>query len=63
MMARARKRIFQSHWDGKQWVKGLTPEIKAQLRLYRIGEPLNQDAIAHGQILLIVEGKAKLTWL
>jgi hypothetical protein len=57
---KGKKRIFQSHWNGKRWIKGLIPEIKAQLRLYRIGEPLNQDAIAHGQILLIVEGEGKV---
>jgi hypothetical protein len=55
-----KKTIFQSRWNGKQWVKSLTPEIKAKLRLYRIADPLNKEAIAHYQPVLLVEGEGKV---
>lgn len=51
------KSFYQSHWNGKTWVKGLTDEIKLQIHLYRIQEPINQQAIATGQPVLIVEGE------
>lgn len=57
------KQIFQSNWDGQQWVKGLTSEIKQRLRLYQIAHPLNQDAIAQNQQILIVEGEGKVELL
>lgn len=58
-----KKKIFQSHWDGQQWVKGLTPEIKQKIRLYRINDPINQEAIAQQDPLLIVEGEGKVDLL
>jgi energy-coupling factor transporter ATP-binding protein EcfA2 len=55
------KRYFsQSHWDGKHWVSGLPDDIKSQVHLYRIFDPINQDAIAKGEPLLIVEGEGKV---
>ncbi len=60
---KGKKRIFQSHWDGQQWINKLTPEVKQQIRLYRIADPINQTAIAQGNPLLIVEGEGKVELL
>jgi energy-coupling factor transporter ATP-binding protein EcfA2 len=55
------KRYFsQSHWNGKHWVSGLPDDIKPQVHLYRIFDPINQAAIAKGEPLLIVEGEGKV---
>lgn len=51
------KSFYQSHWNGKAWIKGLTDEIKLQIHLYCIQEPINQHAIATGQPILVVEGE------
>jgi hypothetical protein len=56
---RGGRRFSQSHWDGKRWISGAPDEIKAQIHLYRIFDPLNQEAIATGAPLLIVEGEGK----
>jgi hypothetical protein len=56
---RGTRKFSQSHWDGKRWVSGVPDEIKAQIHLYRIFDPLNQEAIATGAPLLIVEGEGK----
>jgi hypothetical protein len=50
----------QSHWNGKKWAKGLTDEVKKQLHLYRIFDPINQDALGAGEPLFIVEGEGKV---
>ncbi len=60
---KGKRRFWQEHWDGKRWSKGLTDEVKERLHLYRIFEPINQDAIKHGEPLLIVEGEGKVTAL
>ncbi len=52
-----KKKIWQSCWNGKAWVNELTDEIKPQLHLYRIQEPINQKAIATNQPILVVEGE------
>lgn len=54
-----KKRIYQSHWDGRQWMKGLTPDVKKRLRLYRIDDPINQSAIAAGKPIVLAEGEGK----
>lgn len=51
------KSFYQSHWNGESWIKGLTGEIKLQVHLYRIQDPINQEAIVTGQPILIVEGE------
>ena len=58
-----KKKIYQSHWNGKRWIKRLTPEIKPKLRLYRINDPINQEAIAQTRPLLVVEGEGKVDLL
>lgn len=57
------KSFYQSHWNGTAWVKGLTDQIKSQIHLYRIQEPINQNAIALGKPILIVEGEGKVDLL
>lgn len=54
------KKIFQSHWNGNAWVKGVPPEIRSKLRLYRIEDPINQEAIAKGKPILCLEGEGKV---
>lgn len=51
------KSFSQSHWDGKEWVRGLTDEVKSQIHLYRIHHEINSKAIATGQPILFVEGE------
>lgn len=54
-----KKRIWQQWWDGKSWKsKGMPDTVKEQIRLYRITDQVNQQAIATGSPLLIVEGEA-----
>lgn len=60
---KGQKFFSQSRRNGHRWVKRLTPEVKAKLRLYRIDDPLNQAAIAAQKILLIVEGEGKVDLL
>lgn len=50
-----KKRIFQSHWDGRNWVKGLTDEVKASIPIYRYTEV--KAAIAVGKTIFVVEGE------
>ncbi|NET39388.1 MAG: DUF3987 domain-containing protein, partial [Cyanothece sp. SIO1E1] len=49
------KYFIQQHWDGHQWVKGLTPEVKQQMPIYRYQEV--RRAIATGQPIWMVEGE------
>ncbi|MBE9036970.1 hypothetical protein IQ246_18050 [aff. Roholtiella sp. LEGE 12411] len=57
-----KKRIFQSHWDGRNWVKGLTDSVKASIPIYRYAEV--RQAIALGRTIFIVEGEgiADILW-
>ncbi|WP_260446210.1 MULTISPECIES: VapE domain-containing protein [unclassified Nostoc] len=57
-----KKRIFQSHWDSHNWVKGLTDEAKASIPIYRYSEI--KAAIADGRTIFIVEGEgiADILW-
>ena len=48
------KKIWQEYWDGTGWQKGLPEEVKAQIHLYRINDPINQEAIVRGLPLRIV---------
>ncbi|MEO0356478.1 MAG: hypothetical protein AAF268_16780, partial [Cyanobacteria bacterium P01_A01_bin.3] len=49
------KFFVQYHWDGHQWLKGLKPEVKQQIPIYRYREV--RRAIAAGQTLWMVEGE------
>ncbi|NJL62271.1 MAG: hypothetical protein HC903_11085 [Methylacidiphilales bacterium] len=49
------RRFFQSHWDGANWQKGLTPEVRRQIPIYRYKEV--QEAIALGKPIFFVEGE------
>ncbi|MEM7714064.1 MAG: hypothetical protein AAF349_10915, partial [Cyanobacteria bacterium P01_A01_bin.68] len=57
-----KKRIFQSHWDGMNWVKGLTPQIKKQIPIYRYADI--RKAISEGKAIFMVEGEevADVLW-
>ncbi|MCP6758367.1 MAG: hypothetical protein NHB32_06200 [Fischerella sp. CENA71] len=56
-----KKRIFQSHWDGKNWVKGLTEEVRAKIPIYRYAEVM--QAKAEGKPIFTVEGEDIVDWL
>ncbi|MBW4652012.1 MAG: hypothetical protein KME20_02985 [Kaiparowitsia implicata GSE-PSE-MK54-09C] len=49
------KFFVQYHWNGPQWVKGLTPEIRSQVPIYRYRDV--QNAISIGQPIWMVEGE------
>lgn len=49
------RRFSQSHWDGVNWVKGLNPDVKSQVPIYRYQEV--QSAIAQGKPIFFVEGE------
>ncbi|MEA5504843.1 VapE domain-containing protein [Halotia wernerae UHCC 0503] len=57
-----KKRIFQSHWNGINWVKGLTDEVKSRIPIYRYAQVT--EAIALGKTIFIVEGEgiADILW-
>ena len=50
------KFFVQYHWDGHQWVKGLTPAVRAQVPIYRYQEV--RRAMAAGQAIWMVEGES-----
>jgi hypothetical protein len=56
------KTIFQEHYNGKQWVKGLGEVKRETIPIYRYKEV--KEAIARGETIFIVEGegKADLLW-
>jgi hypothetical protein len=56
------KSIYQEHWDGKQWIKGLGEVKRENIPIYRYTEV--RQAIARGETIFIVEGegKADLLW-
>ncbi|MFG6104892.1 DUF3987 domain-containing protein [Leptothoe sp. EHU-05/26/07-4] len=49
------KYFVQKRWDGQEWVKKLTPEVKQQVPIYRYREV--QRAISAGQTIWMVEGE------
>jgi len=49
------KFFVQYHWNGQQWVKGLTPEIRSQVPIYRYRDV--QNALSIGQSIWMVEGE------
>ncbi|BAZ03290.1 hypothetical protein NIES37_73030 (plasmid) [Tolypothrix tenuis PCC 7101] len=57
-----KKKFYQSHWDGKEWIKGLTDEVKSKVLIYRYPEV--RAAIAEGKKIFCVEGEgiADLLW-
>jgi hypothetical protein len=56
------KSIYQEHYNGKQWVKGLGEINRENIPIYRYKEV--KEAIARGETIFIVEGegKADLLW-
>lgn len=53
-----KKEIRQAWWNGEKWQSFDMPdEIKRKVNLYRINDPINQDAIATGKPLFYVEGE------
>ena len=59
---KGKKDIYQQHFDGKQWVKGLGEVKRENIPIYRYKEV--KEAIANGESIFIVEGegKADLLW-
>jgi CRISPR-associated protein Cmr3 len=57
-----KKSIYQEHYNGKQWVKGLGEIKRENIPIYRYQE-INQ-AIKNGETIFVVEGegKADLLW-
>jgi len=51
------------HGKGIEWALGLPDQIQKQVRLYRIRDDVNQDAIANHEPVLIVEGEGKVDLL
>jgi CRISPR-associated protein Cmr3 len=56
------KSIYQEHYNGKQWIKGLGEVKRENIPIYRYQE-INQ-AIKNGETIFVVEGegKADLLW-
>jgi hypothetical protein len=56
------KKFFQSHWDGKNWQKGLSDEARSQVPVYRY--PEIKEAITANKKIFWVEGEdaADLLW-
>ncbi|PLZ92405.1 hypothetical protein CEN44_06100 [Fischerella muscicola CCMEE 5323] len=50
-----KKQIFQSHWDGKNWIKELTDEVRAKIPIYRYAEVM--QAKSEGKTIWMVEGE------
>jgi hypothetical protein len=55
------KSIYQEHWDGKQWIKGLGGVKRENIPIYRYKEV--KEAIARGETIFIVEGEGKVDLL
>ena len=57
-----KKKIWQEHWDGSQWQKGLGDVARASIPVYKYQEV--QKAIAEGQLIHIVDGEqcADIFW-
>jgi hypothetical protein len=53
-----KRQFYQRHWNRQRWVRGVPDDIKAQIRLYRIFSPVNEQA--KGQRILLVEGEGKV---
>jgi hypothetical protein len=51
------KTIFQEHWDGKQWIKGLGEIKRENIPIYRYKEV--KQAITRGETIFVVEGEGK----
>jgi hypothetical protein len=52
------KTIFQEHYNGKQWVKGLGEVERENIPIYRYKEV--KQAITRGETIFIVEGEGKV---
>jgi putative DNA primase/helicase len=57
-----KKKFYQSHWNGSQWVKGNPDEVKKIIPIYRYQEV--KKAIERDELVFIVEGEstADLLW-
>ncbi|MFM6660107.1 MAG: DUF3987 domain-containing protein [Microcystis panniformis] len=56
-----KKSIYQEHWDGKQWIKGLGEIKRENIPIYRHQEI--KQAIKNGENIFIVEGEGKVDLL
>ena len=56
------KKIWQEHWDGSKWQKGIGDVARANIPVYRYAEI--REAIAQGEPIYTVEGEpcADLLW-
>ena len=57
-----KKKIWQEHWDGSKWQKGLGDVARANIPVYRYQEV--QKAITQGQLIFTVDGEqcADIFW-
>ena len=57
-----KKKIWQEHWNGSHWQKGIGDVARASIPIYRYAEI--QKAIANGKPIFIVEGEtcADILW-
>jgi hypothetical protein len=55
------KSIFQEHYSGKQWIKGLGEVKRENIPIYRYTEV--RQAIARGETIFIAEGEGKVDLL
>ncbi len=53
----------RTHGKGIEWALGLPEQIQKQVRLYRIRDDVNQDAITNHEPILVVEGEGKVDLL
>ena len=44
-----KKQFYQSHWNSDKWAKGVPEEFRLRIRLYRISDAVNQNAIIQGK--------------
>ena len=57
-----KKKIWQEHWNGSNWQKGMRDVARASIPIYRYADV--QKAIANGKPIFIVEGEtcADILW-
>ena len=56
------KKDVRQHWWNKTFWQpfGMPDEVKAQVRLYQIDQPVNRDAIATGKPIILGESESKI---
>lgn len=57
------RKFWQEPKVNGKWLKKGVDQVKGQIHLYRIFDPLNREAIANDQPILLVEGEGKVDLL